>query len=233
MTDEPFILGVIPARSGSKGVKQKNVREVGGKPLIHYTIEAAAECPRLSDVIVSTDSREIANVANEAGGKTPFLRPKGLATDTAPTLDVMQHAIREYEARNTCTVDVSVLLQPTTPLRNTDDITTSIEMYLRNEECRSVVTCYETTDVHPNIMYEQLGNVLTPLRKDPPERRQEFRPVFVRNGAVYVSERKLLMEDEKLYSETPVGHIMPRERSINIDEPFDLTLAEFLLTQHD
>ncbi len=225
------ILGIIPARGGSKGVKNKNIRDVAGKPLIEYTIEDAINSNSLTDFLVSTDSKEIAAISRNAGAPVPFLRPAELATDTASSLGVVQHAITEYESQNQTKVDLAVLLQPTTPLRTPRDIDESIAMFDQSKE-DSLVTCYSTKDAHPNHLYEQgWSNCLRALRNQDtiPDRRQDFEPVYILNGAVYISTRELIFEAGTIHTNTPVGYQMPRERSVNIDEPFDLEIAEFLI----
>jgi CMP-N,N'-diacetyllegionaminic acid synthase len=225
------ILGIIPARSGSKGVERKNVRDVAGKPLIQYTIEEAIESERLSDFLVSTDSEEFAEIARDAGAPVPFLRPAELATDEASSLGVIQHAVREYERQNETRVDIAVLLQPTTPMRDATDIDRALELFLDSDD-ESLLTYYEAKDAHPNQLYRRVtGHRLRAIRDqhENPRRRQEYEPVYVVNGAVYLSTRELLFDEEKIYTNTPLGLEMPRERSVNIDEPFDLEIAELLI----
>lgn len=233
--NELTLLGIIPARSGSKGVTDKNIREICGKPLINYTIEAAVESKRLSRFLVSTDSEEYANIAEAAGAPTPFLRPPELAQDDSPTIDTVKHAVTEFEARNDQRVDATVLLQPTTPLRTATDIDNAIQVFLESD-ADSVITCYETVDSHPNYMYKRdTDDRVVGLRdqSEVPDRRQEFDPVYLRNGAVYVSTRELLFDHDRVYDNNPAAYIMPEERSVNIDEPFDFKLAKLLIETND
>lgn len=230
-----MLLGIIPARSGSKGLKDKNIREIDGKPLIHYTITAAKDSNKLSKFLLSTDSREYAEIARQAGASVPFLRPSKLARDDSPTIDAVKHAVNEFEKRNDEKIDATVLLQPTTPLRTAADIDTAIELFLESDAA-SLITCYETVDAHPNYMYEPDENDrVTPLRdqREVPDRRQEFEPVYLRNGAIYISTRELIFDEELIYDENPVAYIMPEERSVNIDEPFDFKLAQLLIEEDD
>lgn len=232
MTDgDPRLLGIIPARSGSKGVRDKNIREIDGKPLIQYTIEDAIACEALSEFLVSTDSERYAEIARGAGAPVPFIRPAELATDEAPTIDVVKHAVTEFENTRGETVDATVLLQPTTPLRTPADIDRSVAMFA-SSDADSLITCYETVDAHPNYMYEMDSeNRVTALRKqhDVPDRRQDFDPVYLRNGAVYISTRELVFDRNRIFDDRPLAHVMPKERSVNIDEPFDLKMAELLI----
>lgn len=224
-------LGIIPARSGSKGVKDKNIRMVAGKPLIAYTIEAAAQSALLTDCIVSTESERIAAVAKQCGGTVPFLRPAELATDDAPTIDVLMHAVAAYEQLHSLQVDYLVLLQPTTPLRTAADIDHAIALMRSMPEARSLITCYEATAIHPRIMYRRSGSVMHPYLADGQgvTSRHAFEPVYVRNGAIYIADRRLVVEERCVMADNPVGYLMPRERSVNIDDYFDLFIAESIL----
>lgn len=226
----PFFLGVIPARTGSKGIAGKNLRLLGGKPLIVHTIEAARASRRLTDFLVSTDGEEIAGVARAAGAPVPFLRPAEFAGDATPTVDAVMHAVSWYEGRYGRTVDAVVLLQPTSPFRTGEDIDAAIVCFVA-QEVPSLVSCYDAAHVHPSIMYTLAGAGLEPLLPEggAAGRRQEFMPVYVRNGAIYITSRQLVMKARKIYDEKPVAYVMPRERSLNIDDPFDLELAEGLL----
>jgi CMP-N-acetylneuraminic acid synthetase len=235
MDDDLTLLGIIPARSGSKGVPDKNIREVGGKPLIAHTIEDAIGSNLLDEFLVSTDSERYAEIARNAGAPVPFIRPAELATDNAPTVDVVKHAINEFESRHEQMVDAIVLLQPTAPLRTAEDIDAAIELFLRSD-VESLITCYETVDAHPNYMYERASkNRVVAVRdqKNVPDRRQDFDPVYLRNGAVYVSTREIIFNDDRVYGERPAAYVMPQDRSVNIDEEFDLKLAQLLIEEDD
>lgn len=225
------VIGIIPARGGSKGVKNKNIRKVNGKHLINYTIENAVKSELLDDFLVSTDSSKIAEIAEKAGAKVPFLRPKELATDTATSLSVVQHAVRQHENQTGYSIDAVILLQPTTPLRKSKDIDQALELFTESDS-ESLISCYEAKDAHPNYMYEfKRGQIMESIKNqdDIPHRRQDFDPVFLINGAIYISTRELIFEEGKIHTNEPIGYQMPRDRSINIDEPFDLKLAELII----
>lgn len=228
-----YILGIIPARGGSKGIPNKNIYPLNGKPLIAHTIESANGSIRLNDCILSTDSKTIASHAADYGMICDSLRPASLATDEATTIEVVIHEITQYENKNNLNVDIVVLLQPTSPLRTSFDIDNSIDLFsFKNAE--SLISVYEATSIHPNIMYFLNGNVLTSCVNDGTniKRRQDFRNVFVRNGAIYIATKSLIKNKYRLVSDNPTAYIMPRERSVNIDEPFDLYLAECLLSNN-
>jgi len=234
MSDDLTLLGIIPARSGSKGVPDKNVREVGGKPLIAHTIEDAIRSKRLDEFLVSTDSERYAEIARDAGAQVPFIRPEELATDDALTIDVVKHAINEFELRHEQKVDATILLQPTAPLRTTEDIDAAVELFLQSD-AESLITCYESVDAHPNYMYERGSEDRVVAVRDQtnvPDRRQDFEPVYLRNGAVYISTRELVFDDGRVYGERPVAYKMSQNRSINVDEEFDLKLAQLLIEEN-
>lgn len=225
------ILGVIPARAGSKGVKKKNIIPLRGKPLIAYTIKAAQGARLLTDFIVSTESLEIARVAKAYKAKVPFLRPTVLATDATPSYPVLQHALIEYEKLTKKHFDYMMLLQPTTPLRQPSDIDQAIRMMQRHPRADSLISCYEANAMHPRIMYKRDGKRMVPYIADGSQmtRRQGFEDVYVRNGAIYIVRRDLLFKANKIIGEHPLMMEMPRRRSINIDSYEDLDFADMFL----
>lgn len=236
MKEKPFILGIIPARGGSKGLPGKNIISLHGKPLIVYAIEAAAQSHLLDDTIVSTDSEEIAQVVKEWGGSVPFMRPAHLATDTAASIDVVIHAIDEYELRRKRKVDVVVLLQPTAPFRTTDDIDQGISLFLSARQQDSLISCYRADRVHPRVMYGIEGERLVPIwswsgLSGQVKRRQEFEEVVIRNGALYIASRSLVYDRKTLIGDSPLVYLMPYIRSINIDDKNELELAECLASR--
>jgi CMP-N-acetylneuraminic acid synthetase len=222
-SSSPFFLGVIPARGGSKGIKDKNIFPVLGKPLIAYTIEAVLQSQRLCDCIVSTDSERIAEISRKWGGKAPFLRPAELAEDTTPSVDVLIHALLWYEKHNNVRVDAVVLLQPTAPMRLPADIDSAIEVFAKGK-AESLISCFEEKSIHPLVMYTKQDGLLKPLLsdKDVVVRRQDFPPIYVRNGAIYITSRDLLLNKKRIRGDRSLLYLMPEERSVNIDEMKDI-----------
>lgn len=221
-------LGLIPARGGSKGILRKNVRQIAGKPLIAWTIEAALASPQLDAVLVSTDDDEIAEVARHAGALVPFMRPPHLATDEAPGIAPVLHALREmpeYEA--------VLLLQPTSPMRTPDDIE-GLLTYAAKTNAPSVVSVCEP-DSHPRWIYTlESDQTLKPLfDKDATARRQDLPPVFTLNGAMYFAQTRWLQRRRTFIGTETLGYVMPAERSIDIDTPLDWRIAEFLLADRE
>lgn len=226
-----IILGVVLARGGSKGIPDKNLASLAGRPLIAYTLDAARGSRLLSDVIVSTDSARIADVVVRLGGRVPFQRPAELAADDTPSALALRHAVETYERTEHRTVEIVVLLEPTSPLRRSADIDAAIELLRRFPEADSVISGYEGTHVHPMIMYVRSGPYAQPFIPTGAGavRRQDLAPVFVRNGAVYGTKRALLLEQGRVYGDRPLLYVMPRARSFNIDTHLDLDLIGLML----
>jgi CMP-N-acetylneuraminic acid synthetase len=228
------VLGIIPARAGSKGVKRKNIYPVNGKPLIAYTIAAARRAKLLTDVIVSTESRTIAAIARRYQANVPFLRPQELARDDTPSLPVLRHALLEYEKLTGGYFAYVMLLQPTTPLRRAEDIDRAITLLKKSSRKRSLISCYNGRCVHPRIMYKKDKGKVVPYVDGIKEmnRRQGFEDVYVRNGAIYLTPRELLLNHGQVIGQNPVVMEMPRLRSFNIDSYEDLEIVKALLRGH-
>lgn len=225
------LYGIIPARGGSKGIPGKNLSPLGDRQLIRWTIDAAAGASALAGFLVSTDSEDIARAARAAGASVPFLRPAELATDTAPVIDTILHALDYLERAEGIVPDAVMLLQPTAPFRTSQDIDAAAEMYFSAPGAESLIGVCPADHAHPNIMYTQDENgLLAPLLKEGATlaRRQEFQDVYIRNGAIYITSTKLLKEQKRIVGGAPLAYKMPRERSINIDDPLDLELARAL-----
>ena len=225
------ILGIIPARGGSKSVPRKNIALVYGRPLIAYTIEAARQSQRLTHYLVSSEDQEIIRVAKELGAPVPFVRPAELATDEAPTLPVVQHAVREMESRNRILYDIIVLLQPTTPMRRPEDIDATVDKLVATG-ADSVISVCDVGAYHPARMRQIVDDRLVDLPIHEPKemlRRQDLSPVYIRNGAIYAVRRDVVMNQNSMVGQVSRPYLMPEERSINVDSKLDLLLAEILL----
>ncbi|HLT71723.1 MAG TPA: acylneuraminate cytidylyltransferase family protein [Cyclobacteriaceae bacterium] len=226
------VLGIIPARGGSKGVPGKNIRPLNGKPLIVYTIEAAL-ASRLTDVIVSTDDDAIANVAREAGANVPFRRPAELSGDSARSIPVAQHALKFMEEVNNTVYDAIMLLQPTAPFRTVEDINRALDI-LEATGADSVISVQDVEAFHPARMKYLDGDKLI----DPPfceayenQGRQELRPMYIRNGAIYLTRRDVLLGGSYKGNDCR-ALIMPPERSVNIDSIHDFEYAEWVHSKY-
>jgi len=223
------ILGIIPARGGSKGVLRKNIRLVGGIPLIAHTINAAKGSVKLTSFVTSTEDEKIADISREYESEV-IKRPLELAGDRTPMIPVIESVLSTVESTMGYQ-DYIVLLQPTTPMRSSDDIDNAISIIL-NTGADSVISVYQVEDHHPSRMYNIIDNRVVPYTTEPPgSLRQELPPVYHRNGAIYAFKRSLLQEKGIIIGADTRPYIMPRERSINIDDELDLAFADFLLCQ--
>jgi len=224
------ILGVITARGGSKGIPRKNIKLLGGRPLIAYTIDVAKKSKRISHLIVSTDDVEIAEVAKQYGAEVPFMRPGELAGDKVPHLPVMQHAVRFMEEKIGEKFDYVLILQPTSPFREVEDIDKTIDKVIE-AGADSAVSLVELTESHPIKVKRLERDRVLPYAVPEVEgtRRQDLPRAYKRSGAAYVMRRDVLMRESKIYGDYIVGHIVPRERSIDIDNELDWVKAEYML----
>jgi CMP-N-acetylneuraminic acid synthetase len=221
-------LGIIPARGGSKGIPRKNIRPLAGKPLIGWTIEAALNSKVCERLLVSTDDPEIVAVARKFGADTPFLRPPSLSSDTATSLSVVEHAI-DWINDGAETFSHVVLLQPTSPLRTAEDIKNAATIAKKIDA--AVVSVCEPQH-HPYLLKiirddGTLGNLMPESAQC--SRRQDFPPVFALNGAIYIISVDGLRKEKTFTPEKTVPYIMPPERSLDIDTPWDFFLAEQII----
>lgn len=221
------VLGLIPARGGSKGLPGKNTRDFCGRPLIRWTIDAALESGCLDDLVVTTDSRDIAEIARGGGAEVPFLRPPELATDTASSIDVVIHALDWMQAAGR-PFDIVVLLEPTSPLREASDIQAGVSLLL-SSRAGSVVGVCRAESTHPAFMYRQGGDGrLAPFLDVQPTglRRQDIEPVFYLEGSLYVSWIDVFRHRRSFYHDDTVGYEVPKWKSIEIDDMTDFVMAE-------
>lgn len=225
------IVAIIPARGGSKSIPKKNIKNLLGKPLIFYSIKASLHSRYIDRVIVSTENAKIAQLAKNLGAEIPFLRPKNLAADSTPTLPVLKHALAYLENKKGYRPDIVVLIQPTSPFVLPQDIDTAIEKLFKENS----KTCFSVCEVNqrPEWMYKIEGKKIIPIIKsDLSLRRQDLPPIYISNGSVFVSRKETLMEKNRIIDSNSSIIIMPRERSIDIDEPFDFAVAKLLMKAH-
>ena len=230
----PKVLAVIPARGGSKGVPRKNIRMVGGKPLIAYTVEPAlAVRDHLHRLIVSTDDAEIAEISVKYGAEVPFLRPNDLGGDRIPMVPVLQHAVRTIEEMDGIKLDWILLLQPTCPFRMPEDILASLDLAAAGG-CNSVISVVQVLAHHPILMKKIENNRLLPFVIEEKEgtRRQDYTPpAYIRNGCIYLTRRDTLVENGSIWGNVIRPYIMPEERSVNVDSEMDMRLVEYMIQE--
>jgi len=220
------ILYLIPARGGSKGLPNKNIRFLHGKPLIAYSIIAANSSDFKGNVVVSTDSNEIAEAGLKYKATVPFLRPENLASDTAATIDVIIHALEWYKEKQVF-FDTVVLLQPTSPLRTSKDIDDALLLF-KSKKAEAVASVCEA-EHHPlwtNVLPED-GNMENFLRDEVKGKNRQQLPKYFRlNGAVFISTTDALYKHKSFIHQHTFAFKMPVERSIDIDTEMDFKLAE-------
>jgi CMP-N-acetylneuraminic acid synthetase len=236
MAADPRILAVIPARGGSKGVPRKNIRSVAGRPLISYTIESAIAASHLFHrVVVSTDDEEIASIARDLGADVPFMRPPELGGDRVPTVPVLQHAVKSVEELDGVTLDWVCLLQPTEPFRTVADLEKGIRLAAAGG-CDSVISVVQVFAVHPILMKRIEDDRLLPFCIEEKEgtRRQDYSPAaYMRNGAIYLTHRDVLMNRNSIWGDVIRPLVMPPERSVSVDNEIDLKLVELMLQEQN
>lgn len=221
-------LAVIPARSGSKGLKNKNIRMFAGKPLMAYTIESAINSNQFKCVHVSTDSLKYADIARQYGADVPFLRSEKLSTDEAGTWDTVRFVINEY-LRLGNEFDTVTVLQPTSPLRTAGDIIAAFHIF-EKKGAEAVVSVCETEylPLLCNVLPEN-GSLNNFVDLNIVGRRQQSQQFYRINGAIYIQSVDLLMRKGELYGEKSFAYIMAKRSSIDIDDDYDFTIAELLL----
>lgn len=221
-------LGIVTARSGSKGIKDKNIRNLSGKPLMAYTIEAALKCQYIDTVMVSTDSDTYADMAREYGAEVPFLRSKSNSADVSKTMDVLLEVIEEYEKRGHL-FDNIVLLQPTSPLRTVDNLDEAFRLFYEKEADSIVSVCEcEHSPLLSNTLPNNL-NMFGFISRENDRRRQDLAKYYRLNGAIYISKVNVLRQLKSFYGEKSYAYIMDQKESIDIDAEIDFEYAEFLI----
>lgn len=232
-----IILGIIPARGGSKGIPRKNIKPLCGKPLIAYTVESAISSGIFHRIILTTDSEEIASVGKQFGAEVPFLRPPELAEDNTPTLPVILHTLKWLKEKEGFVPDHTVILQPTTPLRQGFHLKEAIDLLIKSE-ADSVVSVSEVPGhYNPHWQFkldlknrlkiftgESLQNIV--------KRRQDLLKTYTRNGAIYAFKTKLLFEaTPSFYGNDVCAYIMEGKYSVNIDSMEDFKMAEIKMAE--
>lgn len=231
MINSRTAIGIIPARGGSKGLPGKNIRPMCGKPLIAWTIEKALKSRYLDVVLVSTDSPVIAAIAKDCGAEVPFLRPAELATDTANSYDVIRHALGHYRQLAGREFDYTALLEPTSPLREDDDIDRVLAaLHGASGEFDSIVTLGEVGE-HPSIMKRMVGRGIEPFCRELAQttRRQDNAPAYFPYGVAYVAKTDVLLEENTFYTRRCMGIPVRRYQNYEIDDAYDFYCVESVM----
>lgn len=226
------VLGIIPARGGSKGLPGKNIKLLNGIPLIAYTIKEAIKS-KLEECIVTTDSEEIASISRLYGGNVPFIRPIEIATDNASSIDVVLHALNFMKEHKNKEYDAIMLLQPTTPFRDSEDINQALDLLIKSD-ADSVISVTSVGGTHPARMkFIKDGNLIDPpfVEEFEGQNRQELKPMFIRNGGIYLT-RINTIKNGSFKGDISKAYVMPEKKSVNIDNIDDFEFAEWLMTKN-
>lgn len=224
------MLAIIPARGGSKELPGKNIKQLCGKPLISYTIEAAISAKTIDRIVLSTDDREIARVASKYRIEIPFMRPKKLAEDNSPAIDAYLYTINKINTDLEGNYKEFIVLLPTSPLRDGEDIDKAVGLFYE-KNADSVISCVEMQ--HPPYWAKKIdgqGKIKSYFSGDDGNRnRQDFETAYIPNGALFIFKCTLLEETGNYYSDMTYAYIMPKERSVDIDSLSDFYYAEYLM----
>ena len=233
MINGKMILGIIPARGGSKGILGKNAKEIAGKPLIAWTVEAAKQSKYIDRLIISTDSEEIAGIGRDVGVEIPFLRPSEIAQDKSTGADVILHTLNWFEG-NDLKFDYFIYLQPTSPMRKSIHIDKAIEMIVLNGNADSLVSISESSK-HPHWMktINKNGYIENFLPSGTVyNNRQDLSAVYALNGAIYICRWDVFVEDHSFYLRNCLPFVMDQVSSIDIDINSDWEYAEYILSNN-
>jgi N-acylneuraminate cytidylyltransferase len=231
---KPYIVGAIFARGGSKGVPRKNIRPLGGKPLIAHAIEIGLASKLIDRLVVSTDDEEIAHVARQSGADVPFLRPRELAQDDSPELLSWRHLLQTLETpQGARTIDVLVSLPATSPLRAVEDVENGIRMLLESDA--DVVVGIKPAERNPYfnmVVMDESNYVRTVSQLEKPAyRRQDAPAVFDLTTVVYAARPAFLSQARSIFDGKVKGVVVPRERAVDIDTELDFKIAEFMYNE--
>lgn len=228
MINKHKIICIIPARGGSKGLPRKNIKKLAGKPLIAHTIEQALGSDYIDRVIVSTENRQIADISKKYGAEVPFIRPKYLVGDNVATIDVLLHSIDWLETKEKYNFDIIVLLHATAPLRKICDIDYCIKMLIE----KKADNIFSVTESHRNPYFNMVeirkGGGVNLSKKGSFSSRQSAPKVYDMNASIYVWWKDILKNKKKIFLKNSRIYIMPKDRSIDIDDALDFRIAEFL-----
>lgn len=233
MIEDKSVLVIIPARSGSKGLPGKNIKEFCGKPLIAWSINTAKKSKYADELIVSTDSQEIASIAAQYGSPVPFMRPAELATDTSTSYDVIRHALGYMESAGS-KFDIVVLLEPTSPIRKDEDVDCMLEVLAQNyDDCDAIVSVGEVME-HPSIMKAIDGPYLEPFWSGSLQtnRRQDNVPAYFPYGVAYISKTDVLLRENTFYSRRCTHYVIEPFQNYEIDDLYGFLCAERIMEHH-
>lgn len=231
MYQNKTFLAIVPARAGSKGLPGKNIRELCGKPLIAWSIDSGLSSNNIDEVVVSTDCEEIAKISKKYGASVPFLRPIKLASDTATTFDAIKHTIEYYKNNFNMTYDYIILLEPTSPLREKDDLDNMIQKIVNLEDDFDAIVSIGEVHEHPSIMKQVDGYSIKPYFFElmMSSRRQDNQPAYFPYGVAYIIKTKTLLEEKTFYPVRTTHHVIKRYQCYEIDDIYDFLAIENIM----
>lgn len=231
MINGKSIIAIIPARGGSKGLPGKNIKELCGKPLIAWTIKAGLGSKYIDEVVVTTDSEEIARIARDFGASVPFIRPSELASDTATSFDAVKHAIDFYETELHKKFDYIVLLEPTSPLREKEDIDGMLDKIISMEEQFDAIVSLGEVHEHPSIMKKIMGYEIEPYCMElvMATRRQDNAIAYFPYGVAYIVKTGTLLEEKSFYPSRTTYQMIKRYQCYEIDDIYDFLAIENIM----
>lgn len=226
------VLFLVTARGGSKGVSRKNIREIGGLPLIAYKIIAAKKCKYDKRIIVSTEDEEIAQISKKYGAEIPFIRPKELATDIANSIDVVKHAILWLEVNDPQKYEYICLLEPSSPFASYDDLNEALDLMV--ESNADTLLSVKATDVNTAFIHTldargRLSKFYYAIKELNSVRRQDMPTEYTMNGCMYIAKWEYFKENQSFHSENSMPYIMDEKNSIEIDSMFNYEMARFMV----
>lgn len=229
------VLCTICARGGSKGIKNKNIRLINGKPLIAYTIEQAIACSLFEHIVISTDSDEIAKISQAYGGEVFFKRNAEMASDTAGKLDVIRDSLKRSEKHFSEKYDYLIDLDATSPLRQIEDITRSFQQFLENNNDNLITAMPSRRSPYFNMVEVDANNrvYLSKMLDNKIVRRQDAPKSYDMNASIYIWKRDVILNENSLFLDKTGLYLMPEERSIDLDNELDLKFIQFIMSKID
>ena len=223
------MIALIPARQGSKGLPNKNILDFLGKPLFTWSIEAARESKYIDKILLSTDSDLIAEIGLRFGAAAPFIRPENISGDDSASIEVIDHAINFLDLNLNETYDIIVLLEPTSPLRTSDDIDNSLEKLISTPSATSLVSIGKAEAQDSTLQFKLLGNDFIHLPKEKEtfnhNRRQDIKANYFLDGSIYISDIKILLAKRTFVHDQTIVNLLPKWKTIEIDDEYDYQMA--------
>ena len=229
MIENKKIVVIIPARSGSKGLVNKNIMDLDGKPLLSWPIESALKSKYVDRTIVSTDSEEYSQIAGRYGAEVPFIRPRNISHDSSTSIEVIEHAINHIDL---LALDIVILLEPTSPFTTSSDIDDCLEMFMKNKSCTSLIGISKSDKFHPDFSLKLNESNFIVNYSDSLSAhisRQKVSNVYYPDGSIYISYINDLMKEKTFYHDKTIGYLFPKYKNIEIDDIYDFRYAESLL----